>query len=1053
MKSDPRWLVVMILISLFSRVQFAAGATFTVTNANNDGAGSLRQAIMDANSAGGKDTIVFQIPPLGSPATIQPTNYFTLITDPVIIDGWSQLGSPTCRAGIEIDGSLAGSANGLSLWVTTNCEIKGLCINRFQGNGILINQGGDHRIYGCFIGTDPEGTTDLGNSVDGIVIISSVDNLIGLLPTYSCTNRNIISGNGQNGVRMMVLGGPCSGNVLQNNHLGTDLNGNSAIPNDWNGVRIEDPEVIQNDIGGVALPKPVNVISGNGTNGVYIYLGGQNNVLGNHIGVTRLGNLALSNGKDGVVITNASGCAVGNSGGEARNIIAGNGLNGIEIQGAGAIGNFVQGNYIGVGTNGFGAIPNARDGVVLSSECTQNIIGDTIVLGRNLISGNDGSGIRIDVRAYGNFIRGNYIGVNRFGLGAVTNREHGILLDTGANGNWIGNTATTNAGNLIAGNGFTNTFHGICIQNGANGNTVVGNRIGLGANNLAVPNAGDGIRIQNAGTNTVGGTDALDRNFISGNAANGIQLGTNATYNTVLGNFIGLDTNGVSARPNGKEGISIYRSQRNRIGTSSGASGNVIAGNAGSGIMISDNVSAHNNSIQNNRIGTAVDGASKIGNNDHGVYILGGVSNQIGDTIGNVIAGNIHDGVQIQDAGAMYNLVCRNKIGVDALSAAPLGNGQYGVSIFNASRNTIGGTGLLGNVIGGNGDDGVHISGASAVSNTMRGNSIGVDVGLSLVLSNRLHGVWIGDNSSGNIVGGTNWLSDGNHIWFNGACGIRVVSGTNNTFLGNSIFSNALLGIDLGALGVTPNDVQDPDTGANLLQNYPVLYEATTGSTLVAGMLNSQPLKTYRLEFFLCALTNALGYGDGYSFRGTTNIVTDANGNVLFEAQLPATLPTGSWVTVTATDPYGNTSEFAKNVQIIPHELYGDADGDSIPTRWEGPNHLDPNDGTGTNGAAGDPDGDGVNNYDEYVSDTSPSDSNNYFRIVDIRQPSNTYVTYMSTNTRYYLVTAKTNFVDGVDWTNVFPLSVQGSNNFTTAEDVQQVATCKYYRVQVQLVP
>ena len=91
-------------------------------------------------------------------------------------------------------------------------------------------------------------------------------------------------------------------------------------------------------------------------------------------------------------------------------------------------------------------------------------------------------------------------------------------------------------------------------------------------------------------------------------------------------------------------------------------------------------------------------------------------------------------------------------------------------------------------------------------------------------------------------------------------------------------------------------------------------------------------------------------------------------------------------------------------------------------------------------------------NDDEYILDTSPSDSNSFFRIVEINQPSNTFIVYTSTNTRYYLALATTNLVSGLDWTNFYPLTVQGSSNTTTAED-SRIAPSRNYRVKVQLAP
>src|SRR3954463_7546989 len=66
--------------------------TFTVTTAADSGAGSLRQALLDANAAGDADTIQFSIPGAGV-HTITPLTDLPLITGPVTIDGYTQPGS------------------------------------------------------------------------------------------------------------------------------------------------------------------------------------------------------------------------------------------------------------------------------------------------------------------------------------------------------------------------------------------------------------------------------------------------------------------------------------------------------------------------------------------------------------------------------------------------------------------------------------------------------------------------------------------------------------------------------------------------------------------------------------------------------------------------------------------------------------------------------------------------------------------------------------------------------------------------------------------------
>ena len=152
--------------------------------------------------------------------------------------------------------------------------------------------------------------------------------------------------------------------------------------------------------------------------------------------------------------------------------------------------------------------------------------------------------------------------------------------------------------------------------------------------------------------------------------------------------------------------------------------------------------------------------------------------------------------------------------------------------------------------------------------------------------------------------------------------GIDVIAGTGNAFVGNTIYSNRLLGINLGTAGVTANDSGDGDTGANNLQNFPVLFVAssTGGTTRISGSLNSTASTPFRIEFFSSATGDASGYGEGQTYLGATTVTTDAIGNASFSAVLTGvTVATGHAVTATATvdlgaGNYGNTSEFAANL-------------------------------------------------------------------------------------------------------------------------------------------
>src|SRR5262249_24239794 len=147
----------------------------------------------------------------------------------------------------------------------------------------------------------------------------------------------------------------------------------------------------------------------------------------------------------------------------------------------------------------------------------------------------------------------------------------------------------------------------------------------------------------------------------------------------------------------------------------------------------------------------------------------------------------------------------------------------------------------------------------------------------------------------------------------NGENGSGVVvkpGGTGNRILGNSIHDNAGVGIDLGGDGPTANDLLlDGDTGANKLQNFPVIVSFTrlADSTKINFILDSAPSTTYRIEFF--NNESALN-PNGRIFLGSTDVTTDQFGNFAGTVTVPVAIDLFA-VTATATDPGGNTSELS----------------------------------------------------------------------------------------------------------------------------------------------
>ena len=249
------------------------------------------------------------------------------------------------------------------------------------------------------------------------------------------------------------------------------------------------------------------------------------------------------------------------------------------------------------------------------------------------------------------------------------------------------------AGNLFSGN----NHNGVTIYNvNARGNLMQGNLVGTDlTGTVGLGNSLYGVLIEDAPSNTIGGTTEAARNIVSGNDSSGIVLLSRGAFeNTVQGNFIGTDITGTFAIPNVTHSVIIDDAPRNLIGGLTAGARNIISGNSEGGVVIGG-LDATGNIVQGNFIGTDVTGATAMGNDTDGVVMLDASANTIGGSAagaGNLISGNKGNGILISGSGATNNLVQGNLIGTDFGGIAALSNGASGVSIQNASSNTIGGT-------------------------------------------------------------------------------------------------------------------------------------------------------------------------------------------------------------------------------------------------------------------------------------------------------------------------------------------------------------------------
>lgn len=426
-----------------------------VTNTNDSGAGSLRQAILDANAALGADVITFSIGS-GGAKTITPATALPTITEAVTIDGNSQPGFSGTPL-IEIDCSSLGSA-GVGLNISSgNSVIRGLVINRFQDRGIQIRVAGNNFIEGNFIGTDITGTISRGVLLTDGIAIDTANNVVGGTTPEA---RNLVSGLSTGIAFEQFNPDPATQNLVQGNFLGTDVTGTRIIANSHEGVATDSvPFVFDNTIGGMTAGAR-NVISGNGTG---IYVAGAAGILiqNNFIGTDVTGTLALANG-EGVELVGASDNLVGGTTIAARNIASGNTFAGVFLRDPNTNGNLVQGNFLGTTVSGSTKLANGFYGVNLIFSATMNTIGGAVVGARNIISGNSVKGINVGATlkdsTIQNLIQANYIG-------------------------------TDVSGNNPLGNGTTAFFDdaGISIPANATADRIIGNRIAY--------NHGDGVQL------------------------------------------------------------------------------------------------------------------------------------------------------------------------------------------------------------------------------------------------------------------------------------------------------------------------------------------------------------------------------------------------------------------------------------------------------------------------------------------------------------------------------------------------------------------------------
>jgi parallel beta-helix repeat protein len=622
--------LVITIMLIITRTVFAA--TITVTSFADSGPNTLRLAIATASSG---DTIDFFAP--GNSITV----YSPLVIDKqlIIVGGGTTIGAQGTNTVFSV---LTGGANS---------EFHDLAIVDGQ-SGFFITVD-NVQILGCRIGTDFADATGRGNNFYGIQINGGDNIRIG-----DSTSGNVIVSSDY-GISLT----DCAGTIIQNNSIGLASDGVTPIPIGNDGVWLGD-QTWNCLIGGNRVANQGNVISGNGASGIRLAGSdsGGNTICGNIIGLTAAGAAGVGNSNYGIYLGINSGNWIGLSTDVGYgNYIAGNGDRGIYL--VVSDNNSIQNNIIGLDFSG-NAAPHSY-GIFVQSG-TGNLIGGnrgTGALEKNVISGNTAYNVYLNLGASSNSVCGNFIGTSVDGSsGIVGASAHGFLIN--GSGNLIGgpNTnPTTMYGNLISGH--SSSGHGGLLIQGS-GNTVVGNYLGLDVTGTtAIPNYhGIIITSQNSHGNLIGSTDPDLRNIISGNNADGMWI-TNTYDNTIIGNHIGLNLTADNTLENTTNGIRIDNSDGIVLGGLLAGEANYISGSI-SGINLSTN--ATNNTIVGNFIGVYTDLTPSNDPPFNGIYGNGCYDNFIGyknTGQGNLIA-NCAQGIRLGSTAVRVNIygntICAN---------------------------------------------------------------------------------------------------------------------------------------------------------------------------------------------------------------------------------------------------------------------------------------------------------------------------------------------------------------------------------------------------------
>ena len=444
--------------------------------ASGNGVCTLRAAIQEANASTGPHTITFTGMTSGD-QTIYPLSALPTLGQTMTIDGTTHVDGM-----VELDGTAAGAVNGITVSADSS-TLHGLSVHSFRERGIRL-EGDFNLVEGCHVGTDAGGTTNLGNLNHGFSIVGSNNQIGGTTPEA----RNIISGN-KNGIYIDRV----SLNTVQGNYVGTDASGSFSVQNTYSGILTRFSPTVGNLIGGT-VPGAGNLVSGNGSRGLFVWDDPGTQVLGNLIGTDATGGAALPNGGPGVMFYEAIHTDVGSSALLGRNVISGNAGDGVYCNGYNPVPdalNQIQNNLIGTNSLGTDELKNFGHGISLGAWIGSNVIGGSAPGAGNVISGNLNAGVSIQNSNH-NVVQGNLIGTDSAGIMPISNGGAGI---------WIYDASSSQIGGVGPADGNTiahNSYDGVAIAGQSLFNSVLGNTMAFNGG-LPIDLGNDGATLNDAG--------------------------------------------------------------------------------------------------------------------------------------------------------------------------------------------------------------------------------------------------------------------------------------------------------------------------------------------------------------------------------------------------------------------------------------------------------------------------------------------------------------------------------------------------------------------------